>query len=97
MVVMYQRPSTPSPEQRRRAERRRARERNQKRVRWVFVLANIVAIVFMVLPVFTIVGFFAGVGTGVVLVVVVAVSYLAVNKTVSVHPALGLLVSVGAR
>lgn len=96
------RPSKPSPEDRkrqeearRRAEKRKARERNQKRVRWVFALANVVTIAFMVFPLFAVIGFFATIGTGVVLVAIVVVSYRVVNKTVSVHPVLGLLVSGG--
>jgi hypothetical protein len=82
-------------ERRRREEERRARERNQRRVRWVFIPASIIVMTILVFPLFTVVGFWASVGTGAVLAGIMAVSYLAVNRIAHMRPTLGLLVSAG--
>jgi len=111
MSVRYTRSSRstytpPSPEERRKAEerKRKAREREERRkakgrkqnvVRGLFFLANMATIVLMVSPLFAVVGFLASISTGVVLIVVMAISYRAVNKSVSANPFWGLLVSAG--
>jgi hypothetical protein len=82
-------------EARKREKKRKARERRQNAVRVLFFLANIATIVIMVSPLFAVVGFLASVGTGVVLIIVMVISYRSVNKAVSANPIWGLVVATG--
>jgi hypothetical protein len=71
------------------------REEQQNTVRGLYALASLIAIGFMVFPLFGIIGFFPAVGTGIVMIVVVVISYRVAEMAISVSPVLGFWVSAG--